>query len=481
MVVNPAGLYGGGAFKVDTTPVLNYLAKQDAQEQARQKALDKYYQDQLNSVTKTGVRGQDQAVLAKAVENVKNFYIQNQSALSKGDINARMQFEQLMKVPTQIAAASRDAFTVEQKLDPIRIQKGQDFGKDWTTNTWTNYQKSANPVATVDATGNVIINPDYQPFDITRIEMKPKEVDLNSLWTKVGKDLNIQPDKTLVQSKPGKDRFTKIDVFRYSTSPDNARKIGNYADNLYNQDEVQYSFKKYLKGLNFDQYKVDQNTAAEYNRLNQVFRDVYGKDIDTDPTKITGDEERNLFIAMAMDQNRVNRMEESAPEIDQIAYGKYKSDQAMRQFKEKAKYLQQFKKDNPTVDLNDADKYATSFEDIGDGTYGAYTKKGGYWYDKSGNKVNTGDKFDIVIPKEKIPESLFEGVSEKGRRLISGIRLKITNGVVQAATDEDPDASFFPLKVRPEVLKSNLKGTGIRTRVRTMGGGQKKDDKNLGF
>ena len=464
MLINPAGLYGGAAFRVDNTPLYNFAYRLQAKEQAKSEAIDKYYKDLANKATDTGVRPQDQNIFYDAKKDYQDFYIKNQDLLAKGDVAARMKAEELAKIPFQIAAASRDQFAIDQKIGTALVAN-PDLQKRWTKKTFDDFNASSAPVYARDPnTGIYAPNPQYKPFDPSRITTTPKQIDLAQAWVKISKDLNINPDEVIVGTKPSKRKFHQIVQKQFVLSPTNAKVIGDYAKTLYDTDEAsEYSFKLFTKDMTPQQMQADPNMAVKFNDLNEAYKKAYGADIQ---------DEKDLFAAYAISQNETKNIKEEEQK-DDVAWYNYTKAKDFAYSKKLADYnakLQaRMKREAPTVNIATV---RTSLEDIPDGKYGAFTKKGDIWYDASGNKLNSAsNRFDVVIPANAIPGDLLKDVPASQRVAVSKIRLNVVNGVAQGAIDDDPDNPIFKATSRGSLVQGVLKNAGVKTAPATIQGG----------
>ena len=466
-IYNPAGLYSGGAFRIDTTPMYNFMLKKQAQEQAREDALTKYYQNLTDKATDVGMRGTEKEVFDKAVQNYKNFAIQNAGLLSKGDAATRMKAEELAKIPFQIASESRNAFNIDNKVGTAAMAN-PNMKKRWTKATWDAYNKSVSPTHIQDANGNIVRNPEYVPFNTATIETIPDKVDLPKLWSQIPKDLEVKETETVLTPLPGSNKFEKIQRTQKSVGAADLKRVGDYAKVKYDDDAIEYNFKEYLKDMTPTQLK--EADAVKYNELNDAYKSVYGNDIESDK-----EPEKALFTAYAISGSNKARIE-TKPVRDEIAWEEYKSAKDFENQKKLAQYKESIKKNRPDVDV---DNVRTSFEDIPDGTYGAYTKKGNLWYDASGKlATSSGGKFDIEIPGGMIPSGLLEHIPPSQRPAIEKIRINVKDGVAQGAVDNDPDG-LYKMLPRTQAAEKSYKGTGVKVPIKTMQSGesQKKEDR----
>lgn len=191
MINNPAGLYGGGAFRVDSTAAVNYFLKRQAEEQAKEATLDKYFSTLTDKATPTGVRNQEQDAFRQSVQNYQDFYIANRKALAKGtDMALQSKARELAKLPFQIQAESKDALATVKTTGQVAATNPDTYAT-WTDETTGIDKESGKPK--VDPNGNymgiyahdqpqyiinsdksVTPNPQFKHFDLSSVKTNPK-------------------------------------------------------------------------------------------------------------------------------------------------------------------------------------------------------------------------------------------------------------------------------------------------------------------
>lgn len=465
MLINPAGLYGGAAFRVDNTPLYNFAYRLQAKEQARLDSYDKYLKDLVNNTTDTGLRTQDIESFRGAIENAKKFYINNRDALVNRDPIVMERYQKLTKIPQIIASTSRNQFVTDQKIANL-VSNDKEWVKNWTTKTKEDFDKSSAPVYVYDQNADEYVpNPNFAPFDIVKATTNPNQINLAESWTKIAKDLNINPDEVIVGTRPSKKRYHDIVQKQFVLSQDNAKKIGDYAKTIYDTDEAsEYSFKVFTKNMTPQQMQADPNMAAKFNDLNETYKKAYGTDIQ---------DEKDLFAAYAISQNETKNIKEEE-KIDAVAWYNYTKGEDFRYSKKLAEYNKKLearlkRQASPNINLATV---KTAFEDIPPGKYGAFEKKGDFWYDANGNKLNSAtNRFDVVIPAGMIPDGLKELIPASQRVALSKIRLNVVNGLVQGAIDDDPDNPIFSATSRNSLIEKELKKAGFKTAPATIEGG----------
>lgn len=439
----PASFYGGEAFRMDLSPLVNFMAKRQAAQQAKEAALDKYYKGLTKNATSTGVRGQDQEILKAALDNYSNFYIKNSDAITSGrNPELAMEAERLAKVPFEIIAKSKDAGATDKMVATIR-GSNPEISKRWTKATWDNYTKSTAPTHVLDANGNVVENPNYQDFDPMMIQLNPKEVDLVKQWDDAGKGIEVAQSTTKEKDDISPDFYTKVTITEAPTI-NGLKQVASKADSQWN-DETEYTFGK---DKTFDQFKLSDPT--KFNELQASYSKVFGnKPIEND---------KDLYIATAINLADKTKITKQDRVRDDVKWSNWNRAQNLAA----SKQLSVFNKSLNAKQIADQNKVSTAFETILDGTYGAAVKKGNKWYDKNGNLLNTKEDKPLHITGQ-IPNDIASFASEKMRPYVDYLDLYIKDGVVQGVYNE-----FTNLITRGNAVNKTLKASGQKPSVPTM-------------
>jgi len=492
MIHNPAGLYGGGAFKFDMQPAINYVLKKQAQEEATKKALEKQFEKSMANQTPTGMRGIDADAYSLATNNVKDFWINNKNKLLNGDVKTTIEFERMSKIPLQIAAESKqyneDAKDYERisKTNPdiANLYTDETLGIDKTTgqplidpadNGYMGYYGHNQPSYIQDENGQVVKNPKFKRFDISKIAFKPKPIapdEFNKMIeTVIGPDVKPIETSLGIVKDPKNKNYQREDV-----------EIG-YADNdIKNMGDkmVQFAKDPRVKQYIHDNYPyqtfVDQN-AEQFSKANETFKKYYGRDI-------APGNENELFAGIVMAQKGGKKVQQGklqlSPEAKQAMDFAY------------AKKLEQWKKSLTPNLATQIAQVKTGFEMIPDGQYGKVTIRGGYAYGADGKPYNSNG-FDVKVPKDKIPTDVLNKRAQGTNiNLIDDMDLNIVNGVIQAAKNEDAGLITRGTLLQDQLQKMGIKNTGaillnssdaqtLKVQKKNVPSGSKQKLGNLGF
>jgi len=458
------GFYGGDAFRIDTSAATNYYLKRQAQQQAKEAALDKYYKGLVSSATPTGMRGQEIPAFQAALADYRTFYTENSSKIASGMFpELALEAERKAAVPAMIAAQSKNNFSRDKNIGVIRGSQPE-TAKRWTQNTWNTYQKSTKAQYLPDPSGKgVIENPEYSDFDPMAIVLNPKEVDLNKQWADTGKDIE-RVETTIDEPDDLDPRFYTKRTVKTTPTPGGLGSVAIKADSQWN-DETEFTFGKYLDKT-FEQYSKDN--PAKVKEFQVSYNKVYpNKPIEND---------KDLYIAMAINLADKDEPKPTQRIRDDKKWADYNRSQNISASKEIAKYnhalsnAPQIKSDN---------NVRTYFEDIPDGTYtttsgASVTKKGDRWVDASGKALTTTGENTVKINKASLPTQFQKNAQGRAQSAVDYMDLHVNNGVASGGYNE-----FTNLVTRKVAVGEALKGTKQKASVTQMGAVVETDD--LGF
>lgn len=477
MIYNPAGLYGGGAFKIDTTAAANYFLKKQAQDQAQEATLNKYFSTLDDKATDKGVRDQEVSSFYKAKQDYQDFYTKNSKALASGtrpDLTREAQ--RLAKIPFQIASESRNALANTKIIGQVRATS-KDIGDQYSmetigidqtgkpiidpvTNSYVGLYANDQPIYTQDDKGQLIKNPNYKAFDLTTdIVLNPKELNGKEMQDFADNQIaNVKPTEKPVATKPDPNRkFYDIETIETGYDDTGLKAIGDQMKDLFKDKRINYTWKKQHP---FKEW-TDQN-AAQFTQANDVYKRIYGKDIENDDELYAG-------IQMA---NRSGKQVKETSVKNEIAFSNWNRSQNEAASKRIAAYT---KKLSDKGELDAVNNAATDFEEILDGTYGTAVKKGDLWYDASGKPLTTAPDQPVRISGE-IPKGILKGVPPRLQVGVDYMDLHIKDGIVQGAYND-----LTKLITRKDLVGAELKAAGIKPKVKKVENVNVEDANKLGF
>lgn len=266
---NDPRMFTGGAVVFNSNPAVQFQAQQLAKKQAKEEALNKYFDDQLKSVNTEGLREIDLRDpekkgrgIADRIETWANNWKSNKESILKGG-DAKMKSDmELQDIRRQIAEtkAGRTFFgdlgkaKAEGKFDP-----DEDELKLLDKVSLPVYDpRSKKPDGTPYGWGDVA--PVVPEFDAKK---------QNEYWLASTKGL--QPgkqydyDKLTVNAKTGQ----AIVPFKEAYSPGQVKAIAEQAGEIAMNDK---SVKKHFNKI------LDSPTSEEWEKLNKAYQSVFGTD-----------------------------------------------------------------------------------------------------------------------------------------------------------------------------------------------------------
>lgn len=432
----PPGLYGGGAFKIDSTAATDYYLKQKAKEDAKAEALDKYFTDLPKTFNPAGLRKQEIPAFDKAVDNYKNFSITNRKELASGrNPELIRKAQELAAIPIQIAEISKAEGESSKQLANLYLNKPEmverftpktlgfdDNGMpliDPATGQKMGIQGHNEPIYTIDAAGQVVKNPAFRSLDITQFEYGPKiktGKELEADMALAAKGINYDKFETKTRQDPSRP-FGQVTESVSYYSDDALRNIGENARRLYQEDDsTEFSWKK---SFPYSTWIKDPKNTETFNKLNDNYKKVYGKEINNP---------EDLFVA-----NTIVKM--GAPKVvgkpTEDVYGRQKALLGLRTAAAiKKMYLSKSLKEKTELETS-GDNLIDEIED-GDIPGTNYKAKGGIIYDQNGNAVTEAE---IIVPKSKVSGKMIGlfGQNVKGFKpnYIDDVEIKIINGKPQ--------------------------------------------------
>lgn len=254
---NPSTLYSGGSAVVNATPFTNYILQAKARNQAKRDAIDGYYSQLGKTLTPTGVAADDVNDFMAKKSAWENDAIQNKDILNNprdpnyGEAVTRNRF--LYNDAQGLVAASQarvkdihDFYSKYDPKNPLTEEAFQEFNKL-----------------------SVPISKGYQRPDISKIAYEPKPYG----YTEQNKDIQdnlkgITLGKIASKTISDPKTHTNTVTYYFQYSPEALQKIASKGADAYQRNP---RIKK----------MVDETLDNEehYKVLNPVFKEAYGRDI----------------------------------------------------------------------------------------------------------------------------------------------------------------------------------------------------------
>lgn len=318
--VNP---WSAGAVVFDNRPWLAFFERQSVRQQAKEDALDNYFRDLGKNVTSAGMRSQDVPVLLQKTKDWQNFYSQNKQAILNPKMdNGRAYTEYDNRYRDQLALMN------ESKSE---AKKDQELGKLRFNAEAKHIFDDPDFIKEKELDNLPIGDPRRKRFDLMTAALPPKPIETKDLEA-----LNNYLTGGVLHDKvPGKTENiggfkTRTPIYtQYNTEQQLA--IGGHAMDIYDTD-------KRWRMEAVKQFKELQGDPVRYAQLNNVYKSLYGNDIDSP---------REAWVAKGIFDNNMKATEYTEGK-DEIGLWNYK--QKIQQAN--AKELIKYKKD---IDPNDTD------------------------------------------------------------------------------------------------------------------------------
>jgi hypothetical protein len=371
--INP---YQGGAVVFDQRPYAAFFERQMAKQQAKDEAMNGYFQNLNKNITPAGMRSQDVPMLLKKQQEWNQLAMQNKTALldpkkdggqTLGDYQSR--YNDMLGYIQQ----SKDAMKTMDQVGKLRLNSQMSHVAEDPT-FMNQIQKHELPIG----------DPDREGLNLATIALPPKPLDTKD-WESYNKYLtgNIGHDKIPGKTENIGDFKTRTPIHA-QFSPENQKVIGEHAMNAYDTDK-----RWRLEAVKvFNELKSD---PVAYDKYNTLFKSLYGNDID-DPKE-----------AWAAKGILDNNMKATEYKLGEDTYGKSKALAALNHnYRTSEILLRDSLKGKDDVEQND------KMDELYDGIKGdalktpkVYKPANGTPYKQYEIKATTGLKKVFAVPDAK--------------------------------------------------------------------------------
>ncbi len=257
----PSSLYTGGATVFNSMPFANFYVQAQARKRAKDEALTKYFADFTKSVNPAGMRTKDiEEGWMQKRNDWEKFYMDNADKIKNVRLdNGKAYGEFMGRYQDLLNDTQKSKNEVEQKSKLFPLLTDPEKRDRLTDNVLPEIHQSEYS----------IYDPRYKPFDITRIDFNAKQVDAGDL--KKYQDYltgGIKMSEGIPTISIDPKTKSKISTTKSSFKPEDINLIASKAENLYKSDSA---FQRMIDGL---------ANPADYERLNKVFKETYGHDLD---------------------------------------------------------------------------------------------------------------------------------------------------------------------------------------------------------
>jgi len=256
---NPAGIYQGEA-PLNPLPYVNIALQQRAKKQAREQAIDQYYQKLPDTINDKGIRDVEIPIINEYKNKIFEFGLKNKEALRNPKLDngaAQFTLQKMMREAHGVARESQNAAKTDLELGKLWFSK---------ENQWA--LANDDFIKQHDQHNLPVTDPNYKKMDLANVmAQRPFNQDafVKQLKTQFPYSEKItrttDPDNPLydiVTTKPTLDPKTKMGIYDFA------------ADKLHNDYTFANKIKKDLAG------------TGQLPRLQEISQEVFGKPIESD-------------------------------------------------------------------------------------------------------------------------------------------------------------------------------------------------------
>ena len=121
MALQLPNIYTLGQVQVNTQPLVQLQAQLLAKKQAREEALDRYFENKTKEITRKGIADNDIDGYNKRLNNLKDTWYANKDSISKGG-QAKRQFESIVDDLRDYIVRSTDKKNDLSKVYELRLK-----------------------------------------------------------------------------------------------------------------------------------------------------------------------------------------------------------------------------------------------------------------------------------------------------------------------------------------------------------------------
>ncbi len=257
---NPEGLYSGGSVHVNALPYARLAMEARDRKQAREDAIDKYYQKLPDTINDKGLRDQEIPIINEYKDKIFEFGLKNKEALRNPKLDkgaAQFQLQKLMRDAQGVARESQNAAKTDLELGKLWFNK---------ENQWA--LSNDDFIKQHDSHNLPVTDPNYKKMDLANVMSKrPFDQDKFVKQIKTQFPYSEQISRTTDPTNPLYDIVTTNPILDQKT------KEGIYdfaADKLHNDYTFANKIKKDLAG------------TGQLPRLQEISKEVFGKNIESD-------------------------------------------------------------------------------------------------------------------------------------------------------------------------------------------------------
>ena len=252
--------YSGGAVSLNPAPYVNYYLQAQAHKQAQEEAMIKYFGDLQKNLTPAGMDSQDIKGLSDRMNQWKQFMIQNRDRISRPIQDQGKAYSEAMGRYNDMQNYIEQSKNKVKRLSTLQpILRNPQRNSLLTDQTFADIHRGSLPID----------HPEYKEFDPSSVDFTPPKwgaLDESKLSTGVNR---IKLTETGTTRKDLGNRQQEV-THHYGFDPKDLASLQAQAASQYYSNP---SFKGHIDALD------DENGEA-YHRLNDVYKNHFGKDIE---------------------------------------------------------------------------------------------------------------------------------------------------------------------------------------------------------
>jgi hypothetical protein len=258
----PSNIYAGGAVKLDTHPLMNFIAQTMYRNRIRDEAMDRYFANLGNRLTPSGMHNNDVPDFMEKKNAWQEYAMKNRNQIMHPNMDngdAATTANEMYNDAMSTAQRSRSKVANLNELKTVyNDPEKRKLLTDQTVHDMVNAEKPVN-------------DPDYKPLDMSDVHYNPKPFSLQ--------------DNAQVENQFNKFKGTPT-LTNTTKDAQNLRLIDHY-DTKFNKDELSgmagIGTALYNGSPGFKQM-IDSHAHPDdpmYGAINPTFKQHYGHDIST--------------------------------------------------------------------------------------------------------------------------------------------------------------------------------------------------------
>lgn len=256
---NQIGIYQGAA-PLNSLPFVNIALQQRARKQAREQAIDQYYQKLPDTINDKGIRDQEIPIINEYKNKIFEYGYKNKEALRKGDGAAQLGLQQLVREAQSVARESQDLGRRGLERGKMYLSKEGRWAVD-DDEFMAAEEAESQPLYMVKD-GQIVRNPSHNKMDMVGL-LSNRPFDEKEF----GKELQSKVKygtKTQTTNDPDNPLY---DIVSEIPSLDESAKGKIYA----------FGAEKLHGNRRFEDF-IKKKTPEQLQILGQIYKDTYGKE-----------------------------------------------------------------------------------------------------------------------------------------------------------------------------------------------------------